>query len=594
MRTLQKIWAILNADERRGALVLLAFMFIGMVLETLGVGLVIPALAVMAQQDVGARYPVLAPVVRWLGNPDRDRLVIAGMLALVAVFTAKTLFLAFLASRQMRFVYGVQAELSERMFAGYLRQPYIFHLQRNSAQLIRNAVGDSSLFTQTGLMAGIQLLTELLVVVGVSALLVAVEPVGALAVVSILGAAGWGFHRLTHGRILRWGEARQLHDGLRIQHLQQGLGGVKDVKVLGREESFVAEYQRHNLGSARAGRRLQTLQQMPRLVLELLAVCGLAGLVLVMIGQGKPLDALLPTLGLFAAAAFRLMPSANRLIGAAQNVRYALPVVSVLHDELAAIVDIPPLQRGKPMSFTHELRLNGVGFQYPTAAHSALDGLSLTVKCGASVGFIGGSGAGKSTLVDVILGLLTPTGGAALVDGVDIRNNLRGWQDLIGYVPQAVFLTDDTLRRNIAFGFPDEEIDDVAVWRALRAAQLESYVTSLPDGLDTQVGERGVRLSGGQLQRIGIARALYHDPPVLVLDEATSSLDTATERSVMEAVHALHGRKTVLIVAHRLSTVAQCDHLFRIEAGRLVEQGSPATMLPLSASHVSNTDRRGA
>jgi ATP-binding cassette, subfamily B, bacterial PglK len=580
MNTLKKIWGLLTPEQHRSALALLGLMIVGMVLETLGIGLVIPALAVMTQDDLPARYPVLAPTVRLLGNPDREHLVIAGMLLLVGVYAFKALFLGFLAWRQMRFVGDLQATLSYRLFEGYLRQPYTFHLQRNSAQLIRNAVGEANIFAQTAVVAGLQLFTEMLVVIGVSALLLVIEPMGALVVVLVLGGAGWGLHRVTHHALVRWGEARQRHDGLRIQHLQQGLSGVKDVKLLGREQAFLEQYHLHNVGSARAGQLLQTMQQVPRLAIELLAVCGLAVLVIIMIGQHKPLDTLLPTLGLFAAAAFRLMPSANRVLGAAQNVRYALPVVGVLCEEFRQIQSLVRRPTSAPaLPFRSSLQLVNVTFRYPAAAAVALHEVTLDIPSGTAVGFIGGSGAGKSTLVDIILGLLTPEEGAVQVDGVDIQSNLRGWQDQIGYVPQSIFLTDDTLRRNVAFGLADERIDDEAVWRAIRAAQLETYVTSLPEGLDTMVGERGIRLSGGQLQRIGIARALYHDPAVLVLDEATSALDTRTERGVMDAVRALHGRKTVLIVAHRLSTVEGCDQLFRLEGGSIVAEGAPEKVL---------------
>jgi ATP-binding cassette, subfamily B, bacterial PglK len=374
---------------------------------------------------------------------------------------------------------------------------------------------------------------------------------------------------------LRWGKTRQFHEGLRIQHLQQGLGGAKDVKLLGRETEFFAQYREHNYGSATVQQRLTAVQQLPRLWLELLAAVGLAALVLIMIGTGKPLDALLPTIGLFVVAAFRLMPSVSRVMTSTQVVRYNHPVVTMLREE----VDI--LDRGAvapvaapPMRFRSEIRLEHVSFRYAGVEADAVRDVNLVIPRGASVGFVGGSGAGKSTLVDVILGLLAPSQGAVLVDGVDIRTQLRGWQDQVGYVAQSIFLTDDTLRRNVAFGLPEDRIDDIAVHRAIRAAQLEEFVTSLPQGLDTVVGERGVRLSGGQRQRIGIARALYHDPPVLVLDEATSSLDTTNEQGVMEAVKALQGDKTILIVAHRLSTVAHCDQLFRFEQGALVDAGS--------------------
>src|SRR4029077_19871748 len=530
MKTVKQIWDLLQPTQRRSAAVLLCLMLVGMVLETLGVGLIIPAYAFMTQSDLARQYPRVTSATGWVGRLSRGELVVIGMLCLVAVYALKALFLAFLFWRQMGFVYGVEAELSHRLFSGYLRQPYIFHLQRNSAELIRNAKTETNLFTQTCLVAGMGLLTEMLVVIGISVLLVVVAPLGALVVVGILGTAAWGFNRITHQRLLRWGAARQLHEGLRIQHLQQGLGGAKDVKLLGREQEFLAHYHQHNIGNARVGQRYQTLQQFPRLGLELLAVCGFAALVILMSAQNKPLAALLPTLGLFAAAAFRVLPSANRVMMAVQNVRYALPAINVLHGELRVLKSAEEPAAARRLESQEYLALDNMSFCYPSSDRPALQGISLTVFRGTTVGFIGESGAGKSTLVDIILGLLQPGSGAVRVDAVDIRTNLRGWQDQVGYVPQTIFLTDDTLRRNVAFGLADDQINERSGGSAVRAAQLEEFINSLPQRLDTMVGERGVRLSGGQLQRIGIARALYHDPSVLVLDEATSSLDTQTER----------------------------------------------------------------
>lgn len=578
MTTPKKLWHLLAPDQHRAAIVMLGLMLIGMVLETLGIGLVIPVLALMTQSGLAVRYPAVAPWLNGLGNPSHERLVIAGMLTLVGVFAVKALFLAFLAWRQMRFVFGVQADLSQRLFMGYLRQPYTFHLQRNSAQLIHNAIGEVSSVAYVILQV-VTSVTEILVLLGISTLLLTVEPLGALLVVSTLGLVSWGFHRLTRDRVLRWGEARMSHDGLRIQHLQQGLGGAKDVKLLGREDDFLAQFRLHNAGSAKFSGLQSTLQTLPRLWLELLAVAGLAALVLAMLWQNKPLEAVLPTLGLFAAAAFRLMPLATRVLNAIQNARYHLPVIDTLHSELCLLDGTQAPQHGQPLPFKNALTLDQVGFQYPTAEARALCDISLAIPRGASVGFIGGSGAGKSTLVDIILGLLTPVSGSVKVDGIDIQTSLRGWQDQIGYVPQSIFLTDDSLRRNVAFGLAADKIDETAVWHAIRAAQLEQFVNDLPQGLDTLVGERGIRLSGGQRQRIGIARALYHDPQVLVLDEATSSLDTTTERGIMEAVRALQGDKTIIMVAHRLSTVEHCHRLFRLEQGRLVEEGDPAAVL---------------
>lgn len=574
-----KIWGLLTPNERRSAVMLLGLMLIGMVLETLGVGLVIPALALLTQHDIARSYPALQPILQALGNPSQQTLVVGGMLMLVGVYLVKALFMALLAWRQTRFAFGVQAQLSQRLFTIYLRQPYTFHLQRNSAQLMRNITGGVGMFTGSGIQPGMMLFTESLVVLGLCSLLLIVEPVGALIVVSVLGAAAWGFYRLTRGRIARWGEARQYHDGLSFQHLQQGLGGAKDVKLLGREADFLEQYRMHNAQSARVGQLQATLQQLPRLWLELLAVSGLAILVISMLAQGRALETVLPTLGLFAAAAFRLMPSVNRILGAMQSLRYGSSAIDTLHAELGLTTPEVVGAHSPVTPFHVDLALSQVTYVYPGAAKPALKSISLAIQRGESVGFIGASGAGKSTLVDILLGLLTPDKGEVRMDGCDIQVNLRNWQDQIGYVPQSIFLTDDTLRRNVAFGLPNEQIDDAAVQRAIKAAQLEEFVASLPDGLETIVGERGIRLSGGQRQRIGIARALYHDPAVLVLDEATSSLDTATEQGVMQAVRALHGSKTVIIVAHRLSTVEHCNRLYRLHEGKVVEEGTPSAMV---------------
>jgi len=577
--TLKKIWGLLTQPERRGALVLFAFMFIGMLLETLGIGLVIPALALLTQPDIANHYPAIRPAMNALGNPDQQSLVIGGMLILVGVYFVKTLFLGFLAWRQTRFAYQVQVQISQRLFTSYLRQPYTFHLQRNSAQLIRNIAGETSLFTFNALMPGMFLLAEVLVLFGLCSLLLAVEPVGAVIVVGVLGSAAFGFHRLTRQRITRWGVARQHHDGLRTQHLQQGLGGVKDVKLLGRETDFIEQYRKHNVLSAHVGQMQTTLQQLPRLWLELLAVSGLAILVISMLAQGRALEVVLPTLGLFAAAAFRLMPSVNRILGALQSLRFGLPVIDILRAELNLVTPEATVNNSPVIPFNTALELKKVSYTYASADKPSLKDVSMLIRQGESVGFVGASGAGKSTLVDILLGLLTPSAGEVSVDGKNIQANLRGWQDQIGYVPQAIFLTDDTLRRNVAFGLADEVIDDMAVLRAIKAAQLEEFIASLPEGIETMVGERGIRLSGGQRQRIGIARALYHDPAVLVLDEATSALDTATEHEVMKAVAALHGNKTLLIVAHRLSTVEQCDRLYHFEHGEIRSMGEPSKII---------------
>lgn len=573
MNTARKIFFLLTATQRKGAAVLLGLMLISMVLETLGIGLVIPIIALLMQSDPVASYPQLRPMLHAIGDPSQRELVTWVMLSLVGIYLVKAAFLAFVAWRQTTFAFAMLIELSQRLFKTYLRQPYVFHLQRNSAQLIRNAVNEvsqvSSLITAiTGL------LTESLVMIGVTALLLVVEPVGTLLVILVLSGVGWGFHLSTRGRIASWGIARQYHEGIRMQYLQEGLGGAKDVKLLGRESDFLDQFQTHNVASARGGQFQAFLQQLPRLWLEVIAIAGLAAVVLAMLAQGRSMTSIVPTMGLFAAAAFRLLPSMNRLLASVQAVRFGVPVIELLNEEFQlAVPDAAP--RGAPAGILQAyIELCNVSYSYPGASIPSLHEVSLIIEKGEAIGFIGPSGAGKSTLVDVVLGLLTPTAGRVVVDGRDIQEDLRGWQDQIGYVPQTIYLTDDSLLRNVAFGLPREQIDRAAVDRAIKAAQLEEFVASLPRGLETIVGERGVRLSGGQRQRIGIARAMYHDPAVLVLDEATSALNAAIERGVMDAVRALQGSKTILIVAHRPSTVEMCSRLFQLEGGTLTEVGN--------------------
>ncbi len=565
----KRAWELIGPSQLRNVLGLWFLMFIGTGLEMLGVGLVVPLLAFLTQPDYATRFPAIGSLLARFGRED---IVIAAMLILVAIFLVKTVFLAFLIWLQTRFAFRVQVRLSQRLFTLYLMQPYTFHLQRNSAQLLRNLTSEVSLFTSYALVPAFLFLTEGLVVLGVCALLIAIEPLGASVVIGMMGLVAWGFDRLTRHKIVRWGFARQLHEGLRIQHVQQGLGGAKEVKVLGREREFLEQYRLHNERTAHVSHLQLTFSQFPRLGLELLAAIGLATLVLSMIAQGRRLETVLTTLGLFAAAAFRLLPSANRILTAANTMHYSGPIIDTLHLEFQLTIPEPRTSTGAERPFRNSINLENVTFAYSGAPQPALRGLSLTVRHGESVGIMGASGTGKSTLVDVLLGLLIPQTGVVTVDGEDVHANLRNWQRQVGYVPQTIYLTDDSLRRNIAFGVAKEDIDDAAVWRSLRDAQLDVFVGSLPEGLDTIVGERGVRLSGGQRQRIGIARALYHDPAVLVLDEATSSLDAATESGVIDAVKALRGNKTIIVVAHRLGSVEHCDRVVMIANGRVTNE----------------------
>jgi ABC-type multidrug transport system fused ATPase/permease subunit len=568
MSTFQKIIGLLTRVQRRHAALLVVAMLISAMIEAVSVGLVVPVMSLMMQGDMAARYPAFQGVLGVLSGGRLD-LVSVGVLFLVATFFVKAVFLGWMAFRQASFAFGLQASVSERLFRGYLLQPYMFHLQRNSAQLIRNAINETNQFTFGAILPGLVLLTEILVLLSMAAMLIWFEPVGASVVILLGIGAGIVFYRITRSRIRRWGEERQVHEGLRIQHLQQGLGGAKEVKLLGRESYFLERYAWHNAASARTGELQTALQSVPRLLLEFLAVLALGAVVLAAKASGRTSEDLIPIFGLFSVAAFRLIPSANRILAAIQSLRFSLPVLDVLTRELNVCGRPDFLCEVERLPFGNSIELRGITFRYPGSDTDTLRRVGLTIGHGQTVGFVGESGAGKSTLINVILGLLEPTEGQILVDGIDVRGRLANWQRNIGYVPQNIYLTDDSLRRNIAFGVQDELIDEAALCRAMTAAQLDVFVADLPEGLDTLVGERGVRLSGGQRQRIGIARALYHAPVLLVLDEATSALDNDTERGVIDAVNALHGTITILIVAHRITTVGGCDVVYRLTDGQL-------------------------
>lgn len=581
MRNYQKILQILTAPERKKLFFIFGLMLVGMILETMGIGMIIPVLSIMTNPDLIENNHFVYRVFGGLGALNQVQMIIVSLIVMTGFYLFKTVFLMAMVWKQNAFVRMTQAAISLRLFTGYLRQPFCFHLRRNSSQLIQNVTNESAFFSQV-LLSGTTLVVEGLVLVGIVSFLLFCEPVGAFVVMSTIAVITWSLQHLLRPRILAWGKARQYHDSLRLQHLTQGLCAIKDVKILGCETEFLTQYDTHNLATALINSKQEICAQLPRLWLELFAVGSLTTLVFIMLFQHRPLAALVPELGVFAVAAFRVLPSTHRMIGAFQTLRFYLPVMDKLFEELQALSVkkvIQPSTAGTTTAFQHDIVIHQIGFQYEGAKSHAIQDLCCSIQKGQSVGIMGASGSGKSTLIDIILGLLPPNQGQILVDGVDIQSDLRHWQNQIGYVSQTIFLTDDSIRRNVAFGIADELIDDIAVRQAIDFAQLEHVVECLPEGLETVIGERGVRLSGGQRQRIGIARALYHNPSVLVLDEATSALDTETETDIMHAINGLRGQKTLIIVAHRLSTIASCDWLLKLHEGRLVAEGTYASII---------------
>lgn len=568
--TFRIVWGALDKRERRIAIGLLIGNLLTVVMETLSVGLILPVAGILTSADYSTSIPVIGELLR--SGLSREVVVMLALVAILIAYVIKSLLLASLSWVQRGFMADVSTRISSQLFANYMNQPYLYHLEHNSSTLIRNSQ-NASLFVSGVIDPLSTLFADVLVGVGLFALMLVVEPLGTLIVGFVFGTAGFVFQRITSKRIKRWGDESQDYAREVIQHLNQGLAGVKDVKILGKEVPFVSAYSVNVAQVSNLQRLYKFLQSLPRLWLEIITVGALCVLVGLLIVQGKDVDSALPVIGLFAATTFRVMPSVHRVVSSAQTLSFNRKIIREIHTDLRLSWDTERVVSECP-SFVDKIELNSVGFKYPRSVENVLDDVSIKIARGASIGIVGPSGAGKSTLVDLILGLLYPTHGKITVDGFDIGNDPPGWRSQIGYVPQTIYLTDDSIAKNVAFGVDGENLDRVAVRRALDSAMLSEFVDTLPEGMETIVGERGVRLSGGQRQRLGIARALYRNPSVLVLDEATSSLDIDTERGVMEAVESLHGEKTIIVIAHRLSTIRYCDRVFKFEYGKIVAQGT--------------------
>lgn len=546
---------------------------LGVALEMLSLGSFIPVVGLLTQDS--ALDEVRSRVAVASGWTD-VQILGAGLAGLVLLFVVKNA-VTFASGWYQR---TVSADLSTRLaheqFEAYLRQPYSFHTATNSSVLIRN-MQNSSVVVTSGVDPLMSIATEGLVAAGVVVLLLVVDPVVTGVVLATFGLAGWIFNRTTRRRIVALGHLRNVHLGHVLREQQQGLGGIKEILISGRTNTFVGRHRRHVAANNHVNRTYGTIQQLPRLWLEILTVSGLAALVMLVVAQGREPSEALPILGLFAIAVFRVQPSITRLLISMQSIAFAAPVIEGLRR--SSLPQPDPQPSGAAACFERSVRFDAVTFAYPGSTDSVLDAASFEIARNERIGLVGPSGAGKSTIVDLLLGLLDPVGGRILVDGADLAGVRRSWQDQVGYVPQHIFLLDDTVRRNVAFGVPDAEISDDAVREALQRAQLDEFVASLPDGLDTEVGERGVRFSGGQQQRLGIARALYHRPPVLVFDEATSALDAVTERGVAAAIEAVGRSRTVVVVAHRTSTLASCDRILRVQDGTVTDLGRPTESL---------------
>ncbi|WP_238761207.1 ABC transporter ATP-binding protein [Leptospira levettii] len=548
--------------------------FFSLLFESFGIGVIVPLVSVLTDSSQLRENPYFVNAISYLGNPPLETLAVYAMVLMVVLYTVRTIYLIYFTWEQASYAAEFQSKLSRTLFKKYLDQPYLFHVNRNSSELIRNTSTEVATLVSM-VQQALSFFNEAITMVGISIFLIYVEPIGALVVVGSLGLAAGLTFALARKKLLTLGLQRQSHEAERIRHFQQGLGGIKDIKIYGREDEFLNRYRIESDGAARVLKHYTTLLAFPRLWLEYFSILGLVLLILSVLNQGKSLSEATTLVALFGAAAFRVMPSINRMLVIMQNIKFSLPTIDLIYQE-CKLKDSPKEKREQTVKETlldfHSLTLENLQFSYSSIP--VIKNISLEIESGTTIGFIGESGAGKSTLLDLILGLITPDSGDIKVNGNSILKDPNSWQRIIGYVSQNIYLTDDTLKNNIAFGIPDNQIDTNRVNESIQLAQLESFVNKSEFGIETIVGERGVKLSGGQKQRIGIARALYHNPSVLILDEATSSLDLNTESEVMDAINALHGQKTILIIAHRLSTLQSCDKIYRIENGMIFQDHS--------------------
>jgi ATP-binding cassette subfamily C protein len=583
IRLLRNIFGLLDKRERTMFIGLVVMMFLAGGLEIIGIGIVTAFIGIIINPHLIAEHRALNMVYDLLGATSVRQFAIYTAVALFVIFLFKNAYLALLVFLQTTFALNKEATLSKQLLSAYLAKPYTFHLQRNSADLLKNITVEVSHVITGILVPSMVLLTEAIVLIFILFLLAAIEPVVAIAVFLILGAASSLFIRQVRPLLTRSGQLRSISAGSRIKWVNQALGSIKQIKLSGKEAFFTGAFFESSIAYSRAGIVATTLQHLPRLIVETLAVTSILVVVIVIQGQGRDLQSLLPVVTLFALAAMRVMPSVNRITPAYNQLRYWFPAVEAIYRDLQFARD-QGVQRSLPKrpettesmwaGFSSDLALCNLWFRYPDSQEWAIRDVSIRIEKGTSIAFMGSSGAGKSTLIELILGLITPDKGVIQIDGHQLNDVRATWQKDIGYVPQAIYLMDDTIRRNVAFGIEDDQIDDAKVLTALRVARLEEMAAALPDKLDTLVGERGVRLSGGERQRLGIARAMYYDPEVLVLDEATSALDGETERAIAEMLSQLMHAKTILIIAHRVTTIKNCDSIFFIKRGEVADIGN--------------------
>ena len=574
--TLSLVNSLLEAKDRRRLATSVGLIVIGSLLEAVSLGIVIPVVRAVTDGDqrLGSRW--LPDVIQSL---PFDLYVTLLMFCLVLAFFVKNAYLVLSSYYQQRVQLSISNRLVQRMFERYIQQSYEFHLTHSSALLLRNVQEYSSAVITNAIGPGLSLVAELLTGLGFFAVVLWVNPTATILLISTFALVTYVVLSRTRQRTKRWGADRVVQRGLQSETLLAGFWGIKEIKVFGREGDIVDTHRSSLHAAGTYVHKFGLLQSIPRAIFEVMAVGAAALVVIAESISGGDVGSATLTIALFGVVTFRMLPAANRIVSSFQQFSFGRAGIEGAVESFslpAAVIGTGGVT--DPIRFEH-LRVSDLKYRYPRTEEFVIDVQALSVTAGESVGVIGTSGSGKSTLVDLLIGMLTPTSGRIEVNGQDSAGVARSWMNCIGYVPQFVYLMDTTIRRNVAFGLPTDEIDDSKVEVALRAASLWDFVNELPGAAETIVGERGVRLSGGQRQRLGIARALYIEPQVLVFDEATSALDDETEQEIVESIRKLAQDRTVITVAHRTTTLRHCSRILRLEKGRIVADGNPSEVL---------------
>jgi len=566
---LKKINFLITKRQRKGFVILTLLLFVGMILEVFGLGILIPALSILLDPEIVEKTLLIANIKSFCPEISHQIFLFYFLGAIVFIYFLKSLFLVFLTHKQNRFLTNVTAYISNNLFSSYLSQPYCFHLNRNASELIKNIQIEIN-YLYTFLLSLITIFIEGGFMISVLAALIYIEPLGAISIGIFYSFLSIIFLQFTKRKLNQWGELRQDLDAQVSKIALEGLGGIKDLLILGKTSFFIDQYSKKNYLKARLNANQGTVSQIPRFYLELISIVGLVSFIILLLFQGKDATSLITVLGVFVAATFRMIPSLNRIIAATQSMKFYRSSVDVIYSEIKNFntFDIKAKEQ-IDFNFQNYIKFKNIDFGF-TKENKILKNVNLEIKKGQTIGIIGESGSGKSTLVDLLIGLHNPTSGQIIIDDIEDIQLSQSWKNNIGYVSQSIYLTDDTIKNNIALGVSEDHINESRIIELLKEVQLENFIKNLREGFNTRVGERGVQLSGGQRQRIGIARALYHKPEILILDEATSALDTETERNIMESINFLKKGKTIVMISHRLSTLRGCDNIFEINNSRLI------------------------